>query len=294
MLKNITIAALTSVAVAKKDALIGTNIGGWMVLEPWITPSLFYRFLGNTKSDGVGFDSYTFCEALGPVEGNLVMRSHWEHFITEDLIKGLADREVKIARLPIGDWTTTPYGPYVGCMDGAAEKIRWFLDTAEKYGIKVLLDVHAIKDSQNGFDNSGQASNLTWDDETHFKHWSHQSGNWLGTYNPETRAYDNINQEHIQWAVDNVTNLMKLYGDHPAFYALEPANEPWEYSDIDALKDYYRRCREEVRKVNPDVLFVFHDAFWSNASAWNDLFADDDMENVVLDTHKYLAWNQRQ
>lgn len=22
----------------------GTNLGGWLVLEPWITPSLFYQF----------------------------------------------------------------------------------------------------------------------------------------------------------------------------------------------------------------------------------------------------------
>jgi hypothetical protein len=39
-------ALLTSQVAA--DALVGTNIGGWMVLEPWITPSLFYRFLGKT------------------------------------------------------------------------------------------------------------------------------------------------------------------------------------------------------------------------------------------------------
>ena len=29
-------------------AMTGVNAGGWMVLEPWITPSLFYRFLGGT------------------------------------------------------------------------------------------------------------------------------------------------------------------------------------------------------------------------------------------------------
>lgn len=81
---------------------------------------------------------------------------------------------------------------------------------------------------------------------------------------------------------------------HPALYAVEPANEPWEYSDMKVLKDYYRQCREEVRKVNPDVLFVFEDAFCSDAATWNDLFDDDDMENVVIDSHKYLAWNMHQ
>ena len=67
--------------------MTGTNIGGWQVLEPWITPSLFYRFLGKTHSEGVGMDSYTFCEALGAEYGNEVMRAHWDAWVTEDHIK---------------------------------------------------------------------------------------------------------------------------------------------------------------------------------------------------------------
>lgn len=52
-----------------------------------------------------------------------------------------------MVRLPIGDWTLNPYGPYVGCMDGAEEKITWMFDTCQKYNIKILLDVHAMKGS---------------------------------------------------------------------------------------------------------------------------------------------------
>lgn len=29
--------------------LRGTALGGWLVLEPWITPSLFYQFLGASE-----------------------------------------------------------------------------------------------------------------------------------------------------------------------------------------------------------------------------------------------------
>lgn len=122
-----SIASLLAATVASK-AMIGTNIGGWHVLEPWITPSLFYRFLNNTQSEGVGMDSYSFCEALGPEEGNRVMQSHWNAWVTEEHIAGLAARNVEIVRLPIGDWTLNQYGPYVGCMDGAAESIDWFMD----------------------------------------------------------------------------------------------------------------------------------------------------------------------
>jgi len=53
-------------------------------------------------------------------------------------------------RVPIGDWTFEPYGPYVGCMDGAEDKITWLMDECATAGIKVLLDVHAMKGSQNG------------------------------------------------------------------------------------------------------------------------------------------------
>jgi glucan 1,3-beta-glucosidase len=50
----------------------GTSLGGWLVLEPWITPSLFYQFLGASRRFGateapkhIGLDSYSFCTALG-------------------------------------------------------------------------------------------------------------------------------------------------------------------------------------------------------------------------------------
>ena len=118
-----------------------------MVLEPWITPSLFYRFLDQPGPEKVGMDQYTFCSALGPDEGNAVLREHWDKWITEDTFVQMAARDIEIVRLPIGDWTLKAYGPYVGCTEGAADKITWLLDTAQKYNIKVLLDVHAVKGS---------------------------------------------------------------------------------------------------------------------------------------------------
>ena len=55
MQKTILVAsALAASYAVNGKAMVGANIGGWMVLEPWITPSLFYRFLGKTKSEGVG------------------------------------------------------------------------------------------------------------------------------------------------------------------------------------------------------------------------------------------------
>jgi len=56
------------------------------------------------------------------------------------------------------------------------------------------------------------------------------------------------------------------------------------------LKDYYRKTRDIVRKHNSKTKFVFHEAFQRDAAVWNDLFDDNDMENVILDTHPYMAF----
>ncbi len=42
--------------------LRGVNLGSWMVLEPWITPSMFFQFLGKVRCDGgAGADAGSGC-----------------------------------------------------------------------------------------------------------------------------------------------------------------------------------------------------------------------------------------
>jgi len=234
-------------------------------------------------------DSWTFCEALGAKEANKVLRAHWDAWLKEEHFKQLADRGVELVRIPIGDWTLKPYGPYVDCMDGAKEKIQWALDEFDKVGIKVLLDVHAVKGSQNGFDNSGKQNHVAWEDETHFTHWPIQAGEWMGPWNG--KSYDYIDFENLLWAEDTVKGLVEEWGNHPALYAIEPVNEPWDKSDQWALKLFYRNVRFFMREKAPHLKFVFHDSFWNDPKYWEDLFEDDDLENVVIDNHFYLAWD---
>jgi Cellulase (glycosyl hydrolase family 5) len=138
----------------------GVNLGGWLVLEPWITPSLFYQFLGKGENT-TAFDMYTFCEVLGPVEANKQLRRHWDAWVTEDILDELhqSGAGINSLRLPIGDFQFVPYGAYAdGCVDGSLDYITQLLDWALERGISVLLDVHTMKDSQNGFDNSVRVS----------------------------------------------------------------------------------------------------------------------------------------
>lgn len=75
------------------------------------------------------------------------MKSHWARFITDSRLIDAANKGVDMLRLPIGDWTLNPYGPYVGCTDGAADEIQDLLDHVAKYNMTVLFDIHAMKGS---------------------------------------------------------------------------------------------------------------------------------------------------
>ena len=140
----------------------GVNLGGWMVLEPWITPSLFYQFLGKDETT-TGLDMHSFCEVLGPIEGNKQLQRHWKTWVTEEIIQKLAQSgAVNSLRLPVGDWMYKPYGPYIGCTDGALDHVDYVLDWAHENGLTILFDIHGVKGSQNGFDNSGQSQGFEW------------------------------------------------------------------------------------------------------------------------------------
>lgn len=145
-----------------------------------------------------------------------------------------------MVRLPIGDWTLEPYGPYVGCMDGAMAKIDWMMDTCHKYNISVWMEIHAMKDSQNGFDNSGRATQLNWINETHYVHWPTRSSFWLGHWNLTTGAYDQLYPENVKRSIRISIDILKKWGRHPAFAAFQPVNEPWEFSHLPLLKEFYR------------------------------------------------------
>ena len=129
----------------------GAALGGWLVLEPWITPSLFYQFLGAYERWGddapkhVGIDSLSFCTALGDEEANKQLRRHWRTWVTEKEIVALAEAGVDTVRIPVGDWMYVPYEPYVGCMDGALEELDRVLRLCEKHGLKALLDIHCAR-----------------------------------------------------------------------------------------------------------------------------------------------------
>ncbi|KAF8414411.1 glycoside hydrolase superfamily, partial [Boletus edulis BED1] len=56
----------------------GVNLGGWLLLEPWITPSIF----DNTGNNAI-VDEWTFGQYQNHNTASSVLKNHWNTWITE-------------------------------------------------------------------------------------------------------------------------------------------------------------------------------------------------------------------
>lgn len=133
-----------------RDFLYGVNLGGWLVLERWMTPSVF------AGTDAI--DEYTFMQTPGALSK---LRRHHREFIREEDFQWLVAHGVNAIRIPVGYWAIAGDAPYKSCIG----RLDWAFRMAEKYGLKVLLSFHGAPGSQNGHDHSGRVGRAEWYDE---------------------------------------------------------------------------------------------------------------------------------
>lgn len=306
-------------ARSSKDAwkVTGTSLGGWLVLEPWLTPSLFYQFLGADTRYGpdiekikakTGMDQKSFCAALGPAEANRQLRHHWSQWVTEEHIAAIAKTGSTHVRIPVGDWMWEPYDVYdhvedgVRCNDGAVDELNRALALCAKHGLKVLLDMHAWIGSQNGLDNSGETKFVVWaskfDSGTSgemyapkgtFEHWAHKGWDWIINSTADWgMAMSLINQRHWAHSIRVIKKVVKAYGKHPTVWGLSPVNEVGAWTPMDVLRKFYWEAYGHVRSGAPHWIFVMDSSFRGGEVFENDFMRG--CPNKAVDKHPYHAW----
>ncbi|KAG2368843.1 glycoside hydrolase family 5 protein [Suillus spraguei] len=116
----------------------GVNLGGWLVLEPWITPSIFE----NTNNVNI-VDEWTFGEYQDHNTAQTALQNHWNTWITESDFKAIAAAGLNHVRLPIGYWAfeVGPGEPYISGQQAYLQKaITW----ASNHNLKLIIDLHVL------------------------------------------------------------------------------------------------------------------------------------------------------
>ena len=251
--------------------ITGVNLGNWLVLEKWMSPDLF----AGTQAE----DETQLCSDLDDVAKRERLTAHRDSYITERDFAYLANHRVDAVRIPVPFFIFGDYPPYLGCAGYLDRAFDW----AEKYKIKILIDLHTVPDGQNGFDNGGLCGVCKW----------------------------HKNPAHVEFVLSVLGQLTNRYRGRSALWGIEVLNEPisqelWDAIDIPHrypprdpgyargsepvptafLKDFYAAAYRKIRAQSGDVMVVFHDGF--RIREWDGFFSSPQFERIIVDTHLYL------
>ncbi|KAJ1894696.1 hypothetical protein LPJ81_005109, partial [Coemansia sp. IMI 209127] len=257
---------LASPVVTKRqeeyELVRGVNLGGLFLLEPWITPSLFEEWAKSPNSTVV--DEWNYCRVLGKAECSRRLTKHWGTFVQETDIAELAGMHINTLRIPIGYWALAPdpSDPYV---QGQLPFLERILGWAGNYRMRVILDLHGVPGSQNGFDNSGKRGDIRW-----------------------TKGINDI-----QRSLDSLAVLANIAKRHSSVVAIQAVNEPANWGVPKAtIVQYYNMAYSSVKSIAPQVALAFHDAFLP-PSEWSEIMPHN-LADSLLDTHIYHVFVEDQ
>ncbi|GAM90768.1 hypothetical protein ANO11243_088130 [Dothideomycetidae sp. 11243] len=244
------------------NTIRGVNLGGWLVLEPWITPSIF-------DQNNV-IDEYTLAQKLG--QNTLdVLQPHWDSWVTQDDFNKISSYGFNMVRLPIGFWAYDNAGlPYVqGAAPYVDKAIQWARN-AQPNPVKVIIDLHGAPGSQNGFDNSGQRMDKP--------QWQQVDQGAVRTL----AVLDQIQSKYGDSSYDDVV------------MGIELINEPNSGElDIDQIKQFVVNGYNQQRRYSQDRVVVVHDAF-KNTNYYNGLLTPTSSpsgNNLAIDHHEYQCFS---
>ncbi|KAG0051958.1 hypothetical protein BGZ89_003355 [Linnemannia elongata] len=250
-----------------KQPIRGVNLGGWLVLEPFITPSMFEPYISQNVTD-----EYTLTKLLGKEKSREYLQKHYSTWVTEDTFKRIRDLGLNHVRIPVGFWALgglTEDEPYVPdlSLDYLLQGLKW----AAQYGLRAMVEIHGAPGSQNGWNHSGRSGQIRWMNGT-------PEGEINGKRTIEyikhlTRLLQGPGMEHVA----------PMFGllNEPAIFMLErPPIDKW-------YKDAFKEFRN-ITGAGKGPLGVLHDGFLG-LTEWEGFMPKSD--RLALDVHNYLIFD---
>lgn len=252
------------------EKIKGTNLGNWLVLEKWMQPEFFE---GTDAEDEIWLGRKLSADELAKK-----MKQHRDTYVTEEDFAFIAENGFHLVRIPVPFFIFGDRPPYPGCVEYLDRAFDW----AQKYGLKVLIDLHTVPGGQNGYDNGGITGVCKW----------------------------HKNPSEVEFALTVLERLAERYKERKNLYGIEILNEPisWSvyvtapstgkavdkneakgsgYVPLPFLKKFYIEAYKRLRAIlAEETVLVFHDGF--RLTAWKDFFVKNGMKNVILDTHIYI------
>ncbi|KAL9234246.1 hypothetical protein vseg_009134 [Gypsophila vaccaria] len=209
---------------------------------------------------------YQLTNGYGPDKAPKVLKEHWDTYIVEDDFMFMSENGVNTVRIPVGWWIAsdpTPPKPFVG---GSLSYLDKAFVWAEKFGIKVIVTLHAVPGSQNGYEHSATRDG---------------SLDWGKT------------DETIEQSVQAIEFLTARYAKNTQLYAVELLNEPESGVPLATLLKYYKAGYDAVRRHSSSAYVVMSNRLGDEIDPKELFPLASALHLTVIDVHYYNLFHVR-
>ncbi|KAH7887222.1 glycoside hydrolase family 5 protein [Phlebopus sp. FC_14] len=220
----------------------GVNLGSWFVLERWITDAPFRFAAAPGQSD---------LDVAKGSHAKEILEQHWDTWITANDFEWLASKGINAVRIPIGYYhicglddsilNNTDFQGLEDVFSGAWVRLANAVETAQRFGIGVLIDLHSAPGKQNQDSHSGTSS-------------------------PRVSLFESrSNLKLTIWVLRILVEALRSLRSEckPPLYniiGVELLNEPKPQSHS-ALQDWYAKAIGEIRSVYPGLPIYVSDCW---------------------------------
>ncbi|EPY50419.1 glucan 1,3-beta-glucosidase Exg2 [Schizosaccharomyces cryophilus OY26] len=243
----------------------GVNLGGWLSIEPFITPS-FFKVKNGTHyilRDELSLHQYLRENATRVIE------EHYSTFVTKRTLEEVREAGLDHVRITFPFWILEKDMNVTSASGIGWRYLLRAIEWARSQGLRVNLDLHAAPGNQNSWNHGGYLGQLNWLSGPEGK----QNANRTLKIHEQLSAF---------FSQDRYRNVVTIYG---------LLNEPNSFvTDPKLITDWHKKAYKIVRSTHPSTLISISDGFRGPGN-WEKEFDAFHFPNVLIDAHRYTIFN---
>ncbi|WP_053375659.1 glycoside hydrolase family 5 protein [Paenibacillus sp. FJAT-27812] len=264
--------------------LRGTNLGGWLLQEDWMTPA-------------GAVDEYTIRRTLinrfGEADAQTLINGYQDTWIQASDLDMIKNMGMNVVRVPLY-WEDFMYTNGTMKPDSITfRKLDWLITQAGNRNLYVILDLHGAPGAACPWHSCGQEnSNQMWTNAT-YQNWTVQIWERLATRynnNPTVAAYDLLNEPLVTMgAGENAAQIKQKMDFFNRLYQAVRAKDPNHVIIIAAFFDWFAASPPSAYGWS-NVMYQTHHYQFTDYNDWN--LTNSEIDRWLKDMALYQKnWN---
>ncbi|WLT32366.1 cellulase family glycosylhydrolase [Geothrix sp. PMB-07] len=234
----------------------GTNLGGWLLQEAWMTPMMSGQELPQADEWHL---RALLAERFGEATRDRLVSAFQDTWIQEADLDAIQALGLNLVRVPFLYMDLLAEDGSLKA--GGTRRLDWIIEACGRRGLYVLLDLHGAPGCQNRWDNSGRinADPQLWKaprfQDMTVKLWTALAKRYKG--NPTVAGYDLLNEPDKAEGADEAAFAAQLNAFYDRLYRAIRAEDPDHILVMEAFPGW-QRLGDPAAFHWTNVVYQFH------------------------------------